>query len=86
MNSLFEVIGIATVLGAAAVAVHLILSWMARRGWVYYRTENRPRPSSLGLIEEIYQPSTEHVIDEQTRERTETDQDERGEGLDPERP
>lgn len=85
MNSLFMVIGIATVLGSAAIAVHLILSWMARRGWVYYGTEDRPRPPSLGLIEEIYQPSIEHVVDEQTREQTEADQDENGEGHDPER-
>ena len=83
MSTLFTIIGIAVALAIAAAAVHLVLSWTARRDWVYYRTENRPRPSSLGLIEEIYQPSTEHVIEEQTGEETQADQAESGDGEDP---
>ncbi len=72
---------IGVVLGLAAVAVggHLILTWAERRGWVYYRTKDRPRPQSLGLLEEIYQPSITHVIDEQVTEQTEADQAEAGE-------
>lgn len=67
----------------AALAVHLVLTWMDRRGWVWYRNKNRPRPSSLGLIEELYQPSIEHVANEHTREETEADQVESGEPVDP---
>lgn len=76
----------AAVFGAllgAAVAVHLVLTWMDRRGWVWYRNKNRPRPSSLGLIEELYQPSIEHVANEHTRDETEAAQAESGEPLDP---
>jgi hypothetical protein len=68
------VLGIVSVLAIAAGVVHLLLSWMERRGWIWYRTTNRPRPSSLGLLEEIYQPSVEHVIEQQVSEDTEADQ------------
>ena len=56
---------------------------MARRGWVYYRSEDQPRPSSLGLIEEIYQPSIEHVTEEKTGEQSRADQAESGDGEEP---
>lgn len=89
MNALVTVIGIALVLTVVAAVTHFSLLWMARHGWVYYRSDDRPRPSSLGLIEEIYQPSIEHVIDEEARERTIADQeasgapDEPGTAIDP---
>lgn len=78
MSSFVIVIGLGVALAAAAAVVHLLLTWMAGRGWVYYRSSDRPRPSSLGLIEEIYQPSMEHVIDEEARERTVADQEASG--------
>lgn len=62
------------VLVAVLVAGHLLLTWAERRGWVYYRSADRPRPRSLGLLEEIYQPSITHVIDQQVTEETEADQ------------
>ena len=73
---------ICVLLGLAAVAVggHLILTWAERRGWIYYRTKDRPRPQSLGLLEEIYQPSITHVLEEQVAEQTVADQNETGEG------
>ena len=37
------------------------------------------RPHSLGLFEEIYQPSVSHVIEQQVTEETEADQTESGE-------
>ena len=78
MSAFFIIFGLVLALAVAAATVHLVLSWMARRGWVYYRSQDRPRPSSLGLIEEIYQPSMEHVIDEEARERTVADQEASG--------
>lgn len=57
----------------AAVAVHLALTWANRRGYVWYRNSDRPPPRSLGLLEEIYQPSVEHVIEQQATEDTEAD-------------
>lgn len=78
MNTFGTVIGIALVLTLVAAVSHFSLRWMARRGWVYYRSDDRPRPSSLGLIEEIYQPSIEHVIDEEVRERTVADREASG--------
>jgi hypothetical protein len=79
MNPAFVVAGIVVVLAVAAGVVHLLLTWMERRGWIWYRTKDRPRPSSLGLIEEIYQPSVEHVIEQQVSEDTEADQAGQGE-------
>ena len=71
------VVGLVLVL----VAGHLLLTWAERRGWVYYRSTDRPRPRSLGLLEEIYQPSITHVIDQQVTEETEADQAESGEAV-----
>lgn len=79
MNPALVVISIVVVLAVAAGVVHLLLTWMERRGWIWYRTKDRPRPSSLGLIEEIYQPSVEHVIEQQATEDTEADQAAKGE-------
>lgn len=55
-------------------ALHIALTWANRKGWVYYRNEHRPPPRTLGLLEEIYQPSIEHVIEEETSEQTRADQ------------
>jgi hypothetical protein len=74
-------VGIVLVLAISGLIVHLTLTWMASRGWIWYRSIARPGPSSLGLIEGIYQPSMEHVIEEEARERTEADQAESGEEL-----
>ena len=63
------------------VAGHLLLTWTERRGWVYYRSADRPRPRSLGLFEEIYQPSVSHVMEQQVTEDTEADQNESGEDV-----
>lgn len=67
------------VLVLVVAAGHLALTWAERRGWVYYRSTDRPRPRSLGLFEEIYQPSVSHVIEQQVTEETEADQIESGE-------
>jgi len=72
-------VAVVVVLSLVLVAGHLVLTWAERRGWVYYRSTDRPRPRSLGLFEEIYQPSVTHVIDQQVTEETEADQAESGE-------
>lgn len=61
------------------VSGHLTFAWAERRGWVYYRATDRPRPRSLGLFEEIYQPSFSHVVEQQVTQETEADQIESGE-------
>ncbi len=83
MNQILAIIAVLIALTCAALTVHLVLSWMERRGWVYYRTKDRPRPSSLGLVEEIYQPSIEHVTEEKTGEKSRADQAESGDGEEP---
>jgi hypothetical protein len=74
------VVGIVVTLGIAGLAVHLLLTWMDRRGWVWYRNPGRGRPSSLGLLEEIYQPSVEHSIEQTIEDETLADQAESGQG------
>ncbi len=70
--------GVVAIIGFIAAIVHIALTWANRRGWVYYRNPDAPKGSSIGLLEEIYQPSIAHVIDEESRERTEADQSESG--------
>ena len=54
--------------------------WAAKRGWVY--NKHNPRPSGSGIppgaFDQIFQPSIEHVIEEQSSERIRGDQDESG--------
>ena len=71
----FEVI---LVLGLTALATHVVLTWFEKRGWVYYRSTDRPRPRSLGMLEKICQPSMTHVIDHETLEDSVKDQSESG--------
>lgn len=73
MNPAITVVGVIVALALSAAAVHLLLTWMERRGWIWYRSKHRPRPSSLGLLEEIYQPSVEHLIDQQVEDDTTAD-------------
>ena len=74
---------VVVVLGIAALTVHLILSWANRRGYVYYRNPERPPPHTLGLLEEIYQPSIEHVIEQETSDETRADQTDSGDTPEP---
>lgn len=68
-------------LAVALVALYLLhrLALVAdRRGWIYYRTKPRFRGSSLGLLESVYNPAMEHVIEERGGERARGSQDESG--------
>jgi hypothetical protein len=74
---------------AVVVAVGLVLFgldqlglWAERRGWLCYRHEKRRGAVNLGFLDQIYQPSMEHVIEEETTERTVADQDESGDDPD----
>lgn len=72
------VLGAIATLGVVALGAHLLLTWFNERGWVYYRNPDAPRGRSLGLLEEIYQPSSAHVIDQETLEDSLRDQTESG--------
>jgi hypothetical protein len=76
-----SLIVVVAVLALVLIAGHLLLTWAERRGWVYYRSTEHPRPRSLGLFEEIYQPSVSHVMEQQVTEETEADQNESGEDI-----
>lgn len=55
--------------------------WAANKGWVF--NKHNPRPSGYGvpmMLDGIYDPSVEHVIEEQTSESTRADQKESGAG------
>ena len=77
------VIAIVVVLTLVAGIVHLLLTLADRRGLVWYRNPDRPPPRSLGMLEEIYQPSIEHTIEAEVTDETEADQAASG---DPEHP
>jgi len=71
------------VLGVLATVFGLVFAansrWAAGRGWVYNKYNPRPRGSGIPTtLDEIYQPSVEHVTEEQASEATRADQDESG--------
>jgi hypothetical protein len=54
------------------------------RDWVYNRYNPRPRGTgTLGLLEAIYQPAIEHLVEERASERARGSQDESGDPPDP---
>lgn len=58
--------------------------WAGERDWVYNRYNPRRRGlGSLGMLETIYQPSMEHVIEERSSEKARGSQDATGEPPDP---
>jgi len=53
--------------------------WLAGHDWVFNKHNPRKfKAGSLGLLETIYQPSIQYVIDEQTSQRARGSQDESG--------
>lgn len=53
--------------------------WAGERGCIYKKHNRRPRlGGTLGLLRQIYQPSIEHVIDEQSSEGIRGEQVESG--------
>jgi hypothetical protein len=66
---------------ATALVVGAIMNsrWAAKRGWVF--NKHNPRPPGSGIpmtLDEIYQPSISHMIEEQTSESIRADQRESG--------
>lgn len=70
----YLILGVIAILVLVAVATHLLLTLFNKRGWVYYRNPNAPRGSWLGLLEEIYQPSATHAVDQEVLENSLRDQ------------
>ena len=72
------------------VAIMALTVWASNsrvageRGWVYnrYNTERR-RGGTLGLFEEIYQPSIQYMIEERSEQAARGGQDESGDKPDP---
>ena len=83
MSTFLLAIAVLGVLTVVAVVVHLILTYADHRGWVYYRNPHRQASRSVGLLEEIYQPSISHVIEEEAGAESRADVSESG---DPEAP
>jgi len=73
----FIMLGVAvTVLLLAAVAGS---RWAGNKGWVF--NKHNPRPSGHGIpmmLDEIYNPSVSHVIEEEASESVRADQKESG--------
>ena len=68
-----------------AASIPLLVAWAlsskkaAARGWVYNKHNPRPPGSgTIGFLEELYQPSVRHVIEERSSERARGSQDESG--------
>jgi hypothetical protein len=57
--------------------LHRAALYAESRGWLYYRTRP-PRMRSLGLLEELTDPSVEYRIEEQASESIRADQDSTG--------
>jgi len=70
---------LAVTIGAAAYGIHRFSVIAGERDWVYNKHNPRPRGGgTLGLLEEIYQPSIQHVIEERSSEKARGSQDESG--------
>ena len=81
MGGYLAVTAIVLVFGFIAFAFWAANSrWLAERGWVYNKHNRHLRRNvgSLGLLETIYQPSMEHVIEEESSSAARGDQDDSG--------
>lgn len=66
-------------LGVAVYGLHRLLTWAAEREWIYYGKHQRKPGYNFNFLATIYQPSMEHVIEEQQRIRVMADEQEVGE-------
>lgn len=70
------------ILVAIAVALyglHRLALFAESRGWIFYRTRP-PRVRMLGLLEELVDPRSEYLIEEQSSEEIRADVAESGDG------
>jgi hypothetical protein len=66
-----------------AYLAHRAALWAEAKGWVYYQKKPRFRGSTLGFLEEIYNPSMHHVVEERDSERGSASQEESGDDPEP---
>lgn len=87
--------GTILVLGIVAAVLLFVLfvawalnsRWAGERGYVYNRYNPRPRGlGTLGLLETIFHPSIEYVIEERSSQRARGTQDESGDKPEPGNP
>lgn len=76
--------GVVIAVAAGLYGLHRAALWAERRGWIFYRDEDRGRPMPMGILDSIYQPSMEHVYEEAGEEAIRADQAESGDGEDDE--
>ena len=62
---------------AGLYGLHRLALFAEYRGWIYYRT-HPPRMRTLGLLEELADPSVEYRIEEQASEAIRADDEESG--------
>ncbi|NNF65071.1 MAG: hypothetical protein HKN07_12555 [Acidimicrobiia bacterium] len=68
------------VITLALYGMHRLLSWAAEREWIYYGEHQRKPGYNFNFLATIYQPSMEHVIEEQQRVRVMGEEQEVGDG------
>lgn len=80
MSPVLQLLLAVLVIVALGFAFVRFLRYAGRRGWVFNKHNPNPsRPRSLGLLEQVYQPSIQHVIEFEITDRTDAEQDESGE-------
>jgi hypothetical protein len=80
----FGFIFIGVLVVATIIAALSNSRWAGRRGWVYNKHNRRPRGVGMPkILDENYQPSVEHVIEQEASERTRADRSESGETGEP---
>lgn len=67
---------------ALGYGLHRLALLAEDRGWLYYRTRP-PRMRTLGLLEELADPSVEYRIEEQSSEAIRAANEESGQGTSP---
>jgi hypothetical protein len=73
------IIGGIAALALLGLVIDRIALWAEAKGWIYWRRTQRRGTGSLGYLEPIFQPSITHVVEEETRQHTEAEQDQSGE-------
>jgi hypothetical protein len=69
----------AVLLGAAAIyGLHRLALLAEDRGWIYYKTKRKPGGAGFSLIGQIYQPSIEHVVEQEQSDKIKADHDDSG--------
>lgn len=62
---------------ALVYGLHRLALFAEYRGWIYYRTRP-PRMRTLGLLEELADPSVEYRVEEQASEAIRADDEDSG--------